>query len=156
MDYTDRFGIISDLLCQRTVFRILVGCTSDIGSFGFSMRIQSNGETMGKIIALCTLAMLYTTAMLHAGPRQTQPDSKRIRQINEALEEHGYLLGKTWAQTQEICRSIAREHGWQTHRAPDARVLILLGLGNKHSDLDVLTWPHNHLDGGDNDSKKEN
>jgi hypothetical protein len=151
VDHTGNFGIVTTLFRQRTVFRVLAGRAVDIDSFGFSMCVQFNGEAMKKIIALCTLAMLMNMAMLYASPRQMQPDSKRIHQINEALEEHGYLSGKTWAQTQEICRSIAREHGWQTHRAPDARVLILLGLGNKHSDPDILTWPHNHLDGGEDE-----
>lgn len=47
-----------------------------------------------------------------------------------------------------MLRSIADEHGWQTKFAPDARVLIILGLGNKNSDVEyVENNGHDHLDG---------
>lgn len=82
-----------------------------------------------------------------AFPKQTQPDAKRVRQIQAALLDHGFKPGRTWAETQEICRGIARDHGWQTLHAPDARVLILIGLGNKNGNSDVITWGHDHLDG---------
>lgn len=82
-----------------------------------------------------------------AFPKQTQPDAKRVRQIQAALLNHGFKFGRTWAETQEICRSIARDHGWQVRFAPDARVLILIGLGNEHSNVSVVTLAHNHLDG---------
>lgn len=90
------------------------------------------------------LAICSATGLL-AG--QTQPDGKRIKQIQAALVEHGYKPGKNWQETQEILRGVARDHQWQTHRAPDARVLILLGLGNPHSDPDVTLDGRNHLDG---------
>ena len=80
--------------------------------------------------------------------KQTQPDAKRVREIQAALIDHGYVPGKTWLETQEILRTIALDHHWQARRAPDARVLILLGLGNKYSDPEVTTEGHNHLDGG--------
>jgi hypothetical protein len=94
---------------------------------------------------LTTTAMLVITALLHAN--QLQPDGKRVKQIQSALTSHGYQSGKTWTETQDILRQIARDHHWQVLHAPDARVLILLGLGNKDSDPDVLTAPPNHLDG---------
>jgi hypothetical protein len=78
---------------------------------------------------------------------QLQPDGKRLKQIQSALVSHGYQPGKTWTETQDILRQIARDHRWQVLHAPDARVLILLGLGNKDSDPDVLNAPPNHLDG---------
>jgi hypothetical protein len=75
------------------------------------------------------------------------PDAKRQAQIQAALVSHGYKAGKSWPETQEILRSIAKDHHWQTTHAPDARVLILLGLGNKYSDEQILNWSKNHLDG---------
>lgn len=98
---------------------------------------------------LIILAMLINMDVLYA--RQTQPDIKRVREIQAALVDHGYAPGKTWHETQEILRGIALDHHWQIHRAPDARVLILLGLGNKYSDPEVATEGHNHLDGGEDD-----
>jgi len=59
---------------------------------------------------------------------QTQPDPKRIAEIQQALADHGYPSGKNWNETREICRKIADDHGWQNMWAPDARVLFLLGL----------------------------
>lgn len=73
--------------------------------------------------------------------KQMVPDKKRQAEIRKALIEHGYKAGKTWSETQEILRGIAKEHHWQHIRAPDARVLILLGLGNQYSDIRV-TLPH--------------
>lgn len=77
--------------------------------------------------------------------KQMQPDPNRVKQIQAALLAHGFESGKTWPQTQEILRGIARGHGWQTHRAPDARVLILLDLGNPHSDPEVTKEGRNPL-----------
>lgn len=91
------------------------------------------------------LAVLLATSL---SAKQTQPDIKRVKQIQAALIQHGYEPGKTWPQTQEILRGIARNHGWQIHHAPDARVLIYLDLGNEHSDSTVALEGHNHLDGG--------
>jgi len=94
---------------------------------------------------LLFLFLLFAAAPLFA--KQTQPDAKRVHEIQAALIDHGYTPGKTWHETQEILRGIARDHHWQIHRAPDARVLILLNLGNEHSDLDVTKEGANHLDG---------
>jgi hypothetical protein len=81
--------------------------------------------------------------------RQVQPDPKRIREIQSALTSHNYAAGKTWRETQEILRQIARTHHWQTHWAPDARVLILLGLSN--NDSQIIDGERNRLDGGTNE-----
>lgn len=93
----------------------------------------------------CTTALLIITTVLYA--KQMQPDPKRILEIKAALVAHGYEPGKSWPEVQEVLRGIARDHHWQTHHAPDARVLILLGLGNKYSNPDVTNEGRNHLDG---------
>ena len=79
--------------------------------------------------------------------KQTQPDPKRIHEIQIALIDHNYAPGKTWHETQEILRQIARNHKWQTHWSPDARVLILLGLSN--NDSQIIDGERNRLDGGE-------
>jgi|ERR1700719_1716353 len=98
---------------------------------------------MKKLIFLIAISITYVSF-----GKQIQPDSKRIREIQAALVAHGFKPGRSWLETQGFLRDIARSHHWQTHRAPDARVLILLGLGNKYSDPDVLLEEHNRLDGG--------
>jgi hypothetical protein len=100
-------------------------------------------------IMLIILALLIISATVNSliTAKQMQPDSKRVKQIQAALVEHGYTPGKTWGDTQEILRCIAGDHGWQIIHAPDARVLILLGLGNKDSDPAVALAGRNHLDG---------
>jgi hypothetical protein len=77
------------------------------------------------------LALLCAATLLAAPkPRkaQTQPDPKRVAEIQKALSDHGYSPGNNWKETREICRRIADDHGWQNMWAPDARVLIVLGL----------------------------
>ena len=85
-----------------------------------------------------------------ANAKQMQPDPKRVHQIQVAMDEHGYILPPhaTWSQTQAILKKIAQDRGWQTHHVPDARVLILLGLGNQYSNPAVSDEGPNHLDGG--------
>jgi len=100
-------------------------------------------------IPLALLFLLLWTVVVNA--KQTQPDPKRVKQIQAALVEHSYAPGRNWVETQATLRSIAATHGWQTHRAPDARVLILLGLGNKYSDPGVVNWGPNLLE----DSSKD-
>jgi hypothetical protein len=92
---------------------------------------------LGLLISLSLLA-----SACHA--RQTQPDPKRVHEIQSALISHDYPKGKNWHETQEILRDIARTYHWQTHYAPDARVLILLGLSNK--DPEVIDEEPNQLD----------
>lgn len=87
-----------------------------------------------RVAAIGVLLLCSTPAF--SQPRT--PDAKRVKEIQAALVAHGFEAGKTWHDTQEICRGIAAEHHWQTHFAPDARVLILIGLGNKYSDLEFI------------------
>lgn len=77
---------------------------------------------------------------------QVEPNPERVAEIQSALSSHGYDPGTTWEQTQEVCRKIADEHGWQTDHAPDARVLILIGLGGPHSDPAVTQMHGDRLD----------
>ena len=96
---------------------------------------------------LLVLALVFAINLSAKGkPGQRVPDAKRQHEIRAALVEHGYKSGRTWPETQEILRDIAREHHWQHVHAPDARVLILLGLGNEHSDPQVLEPQINRLD----------
>ena len=92
------------------------------------------------------LAIILATASV-VSAKQMQPDAKRVKQIQAALVEHGYRPGKTWVETQEILRGIARDHDWQIIHAPDARVLVLLDLGNENSDPATALAGRNHLDG---------
>jgi hypothetical protein len=90
------------------------------------------------------LLLLWTIA---ANAKQTQPDPNRVKQIQTALLAHGFESGKTWPQTQEILRGIAKAHGWQVHRAPDARVLgCVLELGNKYFDPQICDEGPNRLE----------
>jgi hypothetical protein len=97
------------------------------------------------VVILITLLILLFASLGFSN--QTQPDAKRIREIQAALIAHGYEPGRSWAQTQEQLKLIARAHHWQSKHAPDARVLILLGLGNKYSNPEVLDEPTSHLEG---------
>lgn len=92
---------------------------------------------VGRLICVLLLASSLTAK---GKPGQLVPDPKRQAAIRAALVEHGYESGKTWVQTQDILREIARVHHWQHVHAPDARVLILLGIGNKYSNPAVLNW----------------
>lgn len=92
--------------------------------------------------------LLATAFSLNASAKQTQPDPKRQAQIRAALASHGFQPGKNWRETQEVLRQIARDHHWQHQHAPDARVLILLGLGNPHSNPAVLDMPPSILEPG--------
>lgn len=105
---------------------------------------------MKKITACVLLMLIVSTA--YAAPKkpkivkgQKQPDAQRVVEIQTALKDHGYEPGKNWSETKEACRKIADDHGWQNMWAPDARVLIMLGL-NPKADPDVATQPGNKLD----------
>ena len=80
---------------------------------------------------------------------QKEPDAKRTREIQQALVEHGrpvQVNGKWNPETKAALRAIAQEHCWQTAHVPDARVLIILGLGNKYSNPWVTTQPPGRLE----------
>ena len=90
-------------------------------------------------------AFLFVTFVASAAP---QPDVKRQKQISAALTQHGFKPGRDWSETVEILRGIAQEHNWQRTHVPDARVLILLDLGGRNADKDVLTVPPSILEPG--------
>ncbi len=108
------------------------------------------------LIFLLVLGILIGASVLLSScyAKQMQPDAKRIKQIQTALIDHNYPAGRTWFETQEILRGVARDHRWQVRYAPDARVLIILGLGNDHSDPEILDGPKNKLDGGGPDERE--
>jgi len=82
--------------------------------------------------------LLATVSLSNAFAKQAAPDAKRQREIRAALIVHGYEPGKTWPEVVTVLKQIARQHHWQSKHAPDARVLILLNLGNRYSDSNVL------------------
>lgn len=102
------------------------------------------------LISLLAASLFATTPTTHhpksAESLQAQPAPERVAEIQAALKAHGYEPGETWEETQEVCRKIADEHAWQTDHAPDARVLILLGLGGPHSDPAVTQMRGDRLD----------
>jgi hypothetical protein len=99
------------------------------------------------------LILLFATT-LYASPKrgQLQPTPQRVAEIQRALKSHGYDPGTTWKETRESCRKIADEHKWQITTAPDARVLILIGLGGPNSDLNVTK----HSTALDAEERKDN
>lgn len=108
-------------------------------------------RALKRIVTIAAALGLHLISAPLCEGKQTQPDPKRVKEIQAALIAYGYVPGKTWPETQNILREIAKDHHWQTHRVPDARVLILLGLGNKYSDPSVAAEGRNHLDGRDPD-----
>jgi hypothetical protein len=81
---------------------------------------------------------------------QQQPDPPRVLQIQQALLDKGYIgfqPNGVWDEaTLAPLRKIADDRGWQTTNVPDARVLILLGLGGPNADLAVTLLRGNSLD----------
>lgn len=66
--------------------------------------------------------------------------SDRTREIQEALIKQHYLsegdnTGVWDTKTQEACRKLQGDNGWQTKVLPDSRALIKLGLGPDHKDV---------------------
>lgn len=96
-----------------------------------------------KMILYSLLAIVFSS---QGFAKQVVPDAKRQKEIRAALIAHGYESGRTWLDTVQILKKIAREHHWQSKHAPDARTLILLGLGNKYSDPSILDEPPTRLE----------
>lgn len=65
--------------------------------------------------------------------------NERAREIQEALIREKYLDGEpsgSWDQrTKDAMTRFQNDNGWQTKAVPDARALIKLGLGPKHTDV---------------------
>jgi hypothetical protein len=104
------------------------------------------------ILIIFVIAALFIAVLsAHGAPKhktkkgQMQPDPQRIAEIQAALTVHGFAPGTTWAETKEVCRKIADDHGWQNMYAPDTRVLILIGL-LPNLDQDVAKLPGNQID----------
>jgi peptidoglycan hydrolase-like protein with peptidoglycan-binding domain len=70
---------------------------------------------------------------------QQKPDGERTRAIQQALIRGNYLKGEpsgVWDQsTRNAMVRFQEDHGWQTKMVPDARALILLGLGPSNDGL---------------------
>jgi len=66
-------------------------------------------------------------------------DEQRARDIQTALIREKYLDGQPtgkWDQhTKDAMVRFQADHGWQTKVTPDARALIVLGLGSKHENV---------------------
>lgn len=66
--------------------------------------------------------------------------SSRAKEIQDALIQQHYLdssdaTGVWDTKTQEACRKLQADNGWQTKVLPDSRALIKLGLGPDHKDV---------------------
>ncbi|MGZ4788846.1 MAG: hypothetical protein ACXVZX_10030 [Terriglobales bacterium] len=64
----------------------------------------------------------------------------RAKEIQDALIQQHYLdasdaTGVWDTKTQEACRKLQADNGWQTKVLPDSRALIKLGLGPDHKDV---------------------
>jgi endonuclease III len=80
--------------------------------------------------------------------KQTQPDKHRILEIQDALVSNNFMYGTPsgkWDQkTKDALAAIAQKHGWQTRHVPDARVLILMGLGPATAGISAPVYPANY------------
>jgi len=102
------------------------------------------------VIAVMMLAVVLPASATHAhrGPtshlfvkKKLKPGFKpasgiapeRATQIQTALIKAGYMTGAptgTWdAQSELAMQKLQGDNGWQTKLTPDARALIMLGLG---------------------------
>jgi hypothetical protein len=115
-------------------------------------------ETLMRTLAL--LLLLTTPALSNSPPKtpptktkvvkgQKEPLPQRVVEIQAALLAHNYKIeatGKWDDQTKTCLRDIANAHKWQVDHVPDARVLLLIGLGSKNQNPEVLTAPPDRLD----------
>jgi hypothetical protein len=104
-------------------------------------------------VAVIAVLMLASTAF--AAPKkkpvigQKEIAPARALEIQKALVSHGYSVEVTGAwdrQTKVALYRIADDMEWQVNHVPDARVLILLGLGNPMSNPEVATQKGNQND----------
>jgi hypothetical protein len=103
---------------------------------------------------LLAMTILVSLACCSASANgQKEPDVKRKAEIVVALNSHGFPAAN-WSEARLTMRQIAADHGWQTSHVPDARVLILLDLGNAHSNPWVATQRGSHLDRHDDQEDK--
>lgn len=94
-----------------------------------------------KITIIVALVLILASAGL-AAPKKKVIGQKEIAparalEIQNALVAHGYSVETTgvWdRQTKLALYKIADDMEWQINHVPDARVLILIGLGNPLSD----------------------
>jgi len=75
---------------------------------------------------------------------QQKIDSRRARQIQEALAREHYLSGTpsgVWDDaTQQAMQKFQADHGWQSKVTPDSRALIKLGLGPDYSEKNLMLF----------------
>ncbi|VVB51703.1 Uncharacterised protein [uncultured archaeon] len=97
-----------------------------------------------RLLAMMTLVLVGSCTLCANG--QNEPDGKRKAEIISALAAHGCPVSN-WQEATSQMRKMAADRGWQTHRVPDARVLLLLELGSAHSNRWMAFLPANkHLD----------
>lgn len=104
-----------------------------------------------RLSVMMILVLLASCTVFANG--QKEPDAHRKAEIVAALCSHGHSTAN-WSEAKAIMRQIAADNGWQTQHVPDARVLILLDLGNAYSNPWVTKIHGGKLDsGGDNVEK---
>ena len=112
------------------------------------------------VFAVMMLAVVLPASATHArrGPtshlfvkKKLKPGFKpasgiapqRATEIQTALVKAGYLTGTpsgTWdAQTELALQKLQADQGWQTKITPDARALIMLGLGPQTDGTETAT-----------------
>jgi|SRR5579864_1980968 len=142
-------------LCLSTAARL-----KNVGTESTSQALVKCGQTWRvtansvRLLAMMILGLVASSILCANG--QKEPDAKRKQQIVEALCSHGHDV-RNWTDAKAAMKQIAADNGWQTNRVPDARVLILLDLGNAHSNPWVATQRGGRLDPpyGDSDDKKD-
>ena len=112
------------------------------------------------VFAVMMLAVVLPASATHArrGPtshlfvkKKLKPGFKpasgiapqRATEIQTALVKAGYLTGTpsgTWdAQTELALQKLQADQGWQTKITPDARALIMLGLGPQNDTTETAS-----------------
>jgi hypothetical protein len=134
---------------MRKLWSFGVASFKNVGTASTSPVLRKSGQIRHAIASfarlLATMILVSLACCSSFGNGQKEPDAKRKAEIIAALNSHGFQV-RSWPEAKASMHQIAAEHGWQTSHVPDARTLIFLGLGNVHSDTDVVTAPKNHLD----------